>query len=89
MRNYLHSCRHHLYWLRLYRLRLCRGVLLSAFLLSALLPAAAQSDHIVVLVDETGRKIYVNTGELQWRRLDDAQLSGGRILRSHEHTCRH
>lgn len=62
MRNYLHSCRHHLYWLRLYRLRLCRGVLLSAFLLSALLPAAAQSDHIVVLVDETGRKIYVNTG---------------------------
>jgi hypothetical protein len=63
MRNYLHSCRLHLYRIQSYRLHLCRGVLLGGFLLGAFLPAAAQTGQIVILVDETGRKIYVNTGE--------------------------
>jgi hypothetical protein len=41
----------------------CRVVLLGGLLLYSFLPTAAQADQIVVLVDEHGRKIYVNTGE--------------------------
>jgi soluble lytic murein transglycosylase-like protein len=48
MRNYLHSC---------------RVVLLGGLLFYTFLPPAARADQIVVLVDESGRKIYVNTGE--------------------------
>lgn len=48
MRNYVHSC---------------RVVLLSGFLFVSLLPLVAKADQIVVLVDENGRKIFVNTGE--------------------------
>jgi len=38
-------------------------VLLGGLLLYAFLPTAAKADKIVVLVDEHGRKIYVNAGE--------------------------
>jgi len=38
-----------------------RVVLLSGLLLYTFLPLAARADQIVVLVDENGRKIYVNT----------------------------
>jgi soluble lytic murein transglycosylase-like protein len=48
MRNYLHSC---------------RDVLLGGLLLSTLIPIVAKADEIVVLVDENGRKIYVNATE--------------------------
>jgi len=48
MRNCLHSC---------------RVILLGGFLLYTFLPTAAKADQIVVLVDEHGHKIYVNTGE--------------------------
>jgi len=41
----------------------CRAALLSGLLLYTFLPTAAKADQIVVLVDENGRKIYVNTGE--------------------------
>jgi soluble lytic murein transglycosylase-like protein len=40
-----------------------RVVLLGGFLLCAFLSRAAKADQIVILVDEHGRKIYVNTGE--------------------------
>ncbi|MFZ0959748.1 MAG: lytic transglycosylase domain-containing protein [Terriglobia bacterium] len=40
-----------------------RVVLLGGLLLYTFLPIAARADDIVVLVDEHGRKIYVNTGE--------------------------
>ena len=58
MRNYLHSRRLHSCWVHSRR-----GVLLSGLLLCIILPPAAQADQIVGLVDENGRKIYVNTGE--------------------------
>jgi soluble lytic murein transglycosylase-like protein len=45
----------------------CRVVLLSGLLLYTFLPPAAQADQIVVLVDEHGHKIYVNTGETTTR----------------------
>ena len=48
MRNCLHSF---------------RDVLLGGLLLCTFPPAAAGADQIVVLVDESGRKIYVNAGE--------------------------
>lgn len=48
MCNYLHSC---------------RVILIGGLLLYTFLPASAKGDQIVVLVDEQGRKIYVNTGE--------------------------
>jgi soluble lytic murein transglycosylase-like protein len=38
-----------------------RVMLLGGLLLSTFLPLAAQADQIVLLVDENGRKIYVNT----------------------------
>ncbi len=41
----------------------CRVVLLSGLLLYTFLPIAAKADQIVVLVDENGHKIFVNTGE--------------------------
>jgi hypothetical protein len=40
-----------------------RVVLLSGLFLYTLLPTAAQADQIVLLVDEHGHKVYVNTGE--------------------------
>ena len=40
----------------------CRVVLLGGLLLCTFLPIAAKADQIVVLVDEHGHKIYVNTG---------------------------
>jgi soluble lytic murein transglycosylase-like protein len=40
-----------------------RVILLGGFLLCTFLPKAAKADQIVVLVDEQGRKIYVNAGE--------------------------
>ena len=52
MRNCLHSC---------------RVILLGGFLLCTFLPTAARADQIVVLVDEHGHKIYVNTGETATR----------------------
>jgi len=52
MCNYLHSC---------------RVVLLGGLLFYTFLPTAAQADQIVVLVDEQGHKIYVNTGETSSR----------------------
>jgi len=52
MCNFLHSC---------------RVVLLGGLLLYTFLPPAAQADQIVVLVDENGHKIYVNTGETSTR----------------------
>ena len=52
MRNCLHSC---------------RVVLLGGLLLYTFLPTAAKADQIVVLVDENGHKIYVNTGETSTR----------------------
>jgi hypothetical protein len=45
----------------------CRVVLLGGLLLYTFLPPAAQADQIVVLVDEHGHKIYVNTGETSTR----------------------
>ena len=44
-------------------LRSSRAVLLGGLLLYTLLPPAAKADQIVVLLDEHGHKIYVNTGE--------------------------
>jgi len=54
MRNYLHSC----------RVVLLGGLLFCTFLLTA-----ARADQIVVLLDEQGHKIYVNTGET-YNRVD-------------------
>ena len=49
-------------------LRSYRVVLLfGGLLLSTLLPTIAQADQIVLLVDDQGRKIYVNTGETSTR----------------------
>lgn len=48
MCNYLHSC---------------RVILIGGLLLYFSLPASAKGDQIVILVDDQGRKIYVNTGE--------------------------
>ena len=48
MSSYLHSC---------------RVIVLGGFLFFTFLPIAASADQIVVLVDENGHKIYVNTGE--------------------------
>ncbi|MGD1105107.1 MAG: lytic transglycosylase domain-containing protein [Terriglobia bacterium] len=45
----------------------CRVVLLGGLLLYTFLPTAAKADQIVVLVDEHGHKIYVNTGETSSR----------------------
>jgi hypothetical protein len=39
------------------------AVLLSGLFLYTLLPTAAQADQIVMLVDEHGHKVYVNTGD--------------------------
>ena len=44
------------------RFHSCRIVVLSGLLLCALLPSSAPADQIVVLVDEHGNKVYVNTG---------------------------
>jgi len=52
MRNCLHSC---------------RVIMLGGLLLYTFLPTAAQADQIVVLVDENGRRIYVNTGDTSTR----------------------
>ena len=52
MRNCLHSC---------------RVILLGGLLLYTFLPTAAKADQIVVLVDEHGHKIFVNTGETSSR----------------------
>ena len=52
MRNCLHSC---------------RVILLGGFLLYTFLPTAAKADQIVVLVDESGHKIFVNTGDTSSR----------------------
>jgi soluble lytic murein transglycosylase-like protein len=41
----------------------CRVVVLGGFLLSTCFLSNAHADQIVVLVDEQGRKIFVNTGE--------------------------
>ena len=41
----------------------CRVILMGGLLFCTFLPTAAMADQIVVLVDEQGRKIYVNTGE--------------------------
>jgi soluble lytic murein transglycosylase-like protein len=41
----------------------CRIILLGGFLLSTFLPVAAKADEIVVLMDDQGHKIYVNTGD--------------------------
>jgi Transglycosylase SLT domain len=41
----------------------CRVALLSALLLYTFLPRTVQADQIVVLVDENGHKVYVNTGD--------------------------
>jgi hypothetical protein len=41
----------------------CRVVLLSGLLLYSFLPSLVKADQIVVLVDENGHKIFVNTGE--------------------------
>jgi len=69
MRNSIHSC---------------RVILLGGLLLSIFLPLTAKADEIVVLVDDNGRKIYVNTeespGAEDWtRRLraDAGSTSGG------------
>jgi soluble lytic murein transglycosylase-like protein len=48
MYNFLHSC---------------RVILIGGFLLSTFFSSAASADQIVVLVDDQGRKIYVNTGK--------------------------
>jgi len=45
----------------------CRVVLLGGLLFYTFLPTAAKADQIVVLVDEHGHKIYVNTGETSSR----------------------
>ena len=45
----------------------CRVILLGGLLLYTFLPAAAKADQIVVLVDEHGHKIFVNTGETSSR----------------------
>jgi hypothetical protein len=42
-------------------LHLYRAVLLGGFLLYSFLPTAAKADEIVLLVDEHGHKVYVNT----------------------------
>ena len=42
----------------------CRVIVLGGFLLFIFLPAAANADQIVLLVDENGHKIFVNTGEV-------------------------
>ncbi len=70
MRNYLHSR---------------RVVLLGGLLLSTLIPIVAKADGIVVLVDENGRKIYVNANEsssgVDWMtrgfRSNSSAVSGG------------
>jgi soluble lytic murein transglycosylase-like protein len=41
----------------------CRVILMGGFLLSTFLANTAKADQIVVLVDDLGHKIYVNTGE--------------------------
>jgi len=41
----------------------CRVILIGGFLLSTFLSNTAKADQIVVLVDDQGHKIYVNTGE--------------------------
>jgi soluble lytic murein transglycosylase-like protein len=41
----------------------CRVVLLGGLLLYTILPTAAKADQIVVMVDDQGHKIFVNTGE--------------------------
>jgi soluble lytic murein transglycosylase-like protein len=45
------------------RLHSYRVILLGGLLLCIFLPIAARADQIVMLVDEQGRKIYVNTGD--------------------------
>lgn len=41
--------------------------MLGGFLLSTFLSGTAKADQIVVLVDDQGHKIYVNTGETATR----------------------
>jgi len=41
----------------------CRVILLGGLLFCTFLPITAKADQIVVLMDDQGRKIYVNTGE--------------------------
>ena len=41
----------------------CRVILIGGFLLSTFLSNITKADQIVVLVDDQGHKIYVNTGE--------------------------
>jgi soluble lytic murein transglycosylase-like protein len=60
-------------------------VLLGGLLLSTLIPIVAKADGIVVLVDENGRKIYVNANEsstdVDWMtrsfRSNSSAVSGG------------
>ena len=52
--------------MRIY-LRSCRVVLLSGLFLYTFLSTPAKADQIIVLVDEHGHKIYVNTGETSTR----------------------
>ncbi len=64
----------------------CRVAALGGFLLSSLLvPIAAKADQIVILVDNQGRKIYVNTGEgsgrVNWMT-SDFRVSGSSISSS-------
>jgi hypothetical protein len=62
----------------------CRVIVLGGLLLFTFLPVAASADQIVVLVDENGHKVYVNTGETSshadWMRQgfhgSDAATSG-------------
>ena len=44
-------------------LQSCRAVFLGGFLLATLFPSSAHADQIVVLLDNQGHKIYVNTGD--------------------------
>ena len=44
-----------------------RVIMVGGFLLSAILSSTAKADQIVVLVDDQGHKIYVNTGETATR----------------------
>jgi len=41
----------------------CRAVVFSGLLFTAFLPSTAQADQIVLIVDDQGHKVYVNTGD--------------------------
>lgn len=61
-----------------------RMILIGGFLLSTLVPIAAKGDHIVFLIDEQGRKIYVNSAErpggVNW--MGDSRTGGLGFARS-------